>query len=156
MNFLAHRAISNDNTNSKGAFFTFHDTVKNGFKFTSLETMMQENVKNFTYTFSPSNLPGQEGLEAISYGSKLIKNFARLSAMNVEENLKNGMYANRLITHNIMRMRYDVHDMYYKKPRGYSRVSTYNDETGAFIQPDNIVSKKVDINRVEEIVRKVK
>ena len=140
MNFLAHRAISNDNTNSKGAFFTFHDTVKNGFKFTSLETMMQENVKNFTYTFSPSNLPGQEGLEAISYGSKLIKNFARLSAMNVEENLKNGMYANRLITHNIMRMRYDVHDMYYKKPRGYSRVSTYNDETGAFIQPDNIVS----------------
>tara|TARA_B100000424_G_scaffold128251_1_gene97044 strand:- start:2580 stop:4205 length:1626 start_codon:yes stop_codon:yes gene_type:complete len=140
MSFLANRAISSKNVNSKGAFFTFYDTVKDGFKFSSIETMIQENIKNFTYTYSPSNIPGLNELEKLSYGSKLIKDFSRVSAMNVEENLKTGMYANRLITHNILRMRYDVHDTYYKKPRGYSQAATFDRETGASIQPDQILS----------------
>ena len=86
--------------------------------------MMQENVKNFTYTFSPSNLPGQEGLEAISYGSKLIKNFARLSAMNVEENLKNGMYASTLFTHDIFNKNIQKFEFNYEND--YDRRNSVN------------------------------
>jgi hypothetical protein len=147
MNFLAHRAISNDDAVSKGAFFTFYDTVKNGFKFNSLETLIQKKDYNyFTYVYSPTNIPNAKGYDKIAFESKVIKDFARISPIDVEENLKNGMYANRLITHNIMRMRYDIHDLYYKKPVENTKMATRDKNTGAVIQPDAIIKANVFAN----------
>lgn len=155
MNFLAHRAMSAENPETKGAFYSFYDTVKGKFYFNSLESLMQNPNKDLIYTYSPANIPFLSEYGKISHESKIIKDYVRISALDVEDNLKNGMYANRLITHNLLRMRYDIHDHYYKKPAPGSNEAYYDKQTGAFVQRDDIHPNPFKNNEDEAILTEI-
>jgi hypothetical protein len=118
---------------SNGAFYCFYDTVRGGFKFKSLESLMQGNEK-IRYVSGPAGLSYKNVYDEVAIESHKILEYHRISPIAVDKNLKNGMYGNRLITHNIIRMRHDYHDLYYKK--GYSDAGNIrtDTETGALIQ----------------------
>ena len=118
---------------SKGAFYCFYETIRGGFKFKSLETLMQ-SPEQITYIYAPLGTQYKDAFDQVAVESHMISDYNRASAIAVDVNLKNGMYGNRLITHNIIRMRHDYYDLYYKK--GYQDAGNIHtdSETGALIQ----------------------
>ena len=125
--------LTEEGKDTKGAFYCFYDTIRGGFKFKSLETLMQGNEK-IQYVSAPVGLSYKNAYDEVAIESHKILDYQRVSSISVDTNLKNGMYGNRLITHNIIRMRHDYHDLYYKK--GYLDAGNIRTdaETGALIQ----------------------
>ena len=118
---------------SNGAFYCFYDTVRGGFKFKSLETLMQGSEK-ITYIYAPGGLSYKDAYEQVAIESHKVNEYHRVSPIAVDKNLQNGMYGNRLITHNILRMRHDYYDLYYKKSFEDAVNIKTDPETGAVIQ----------------------
>lgn len=135
--FLASRSKST-NSVSKGASFSFYETLKYGYQFKSLETLMQAPAK-FNYFYAPTNLPGDDWFKKFVHECHNIEEYSRTSAIEVDKNLKNGMYGNRMIAHNMLRMRYDIHDLHYSNyiERGHS-TRVIDSDTGAIITEDDI------------------
>ena len=156
-NFLSKRAISSGQ-HAVGSNFVFYETVK-GFFFISLETLMSGGGTGYTagegssdapnegagfiytkpeqpvkevYTVQPKTMNkfGDDNknvaLELVSVDSyKFTSNF------DVVENLRNGMYANRLLTHDIVRMKWDTLDFNYVNPENLDKkVKALPDTTG--------------------------
>ena len=153
MNFLASRAISSGK-HAAGSSFVFYETVK-GFHFVSIETLMSgggmgyrsaegaeegaemiytapENPVKEVYTIQPKGLhmhkdPNRDtAVEMISVSSY---NFT--SNFDVVQNLQKGMYANRLLTHDLVRMKYDTMDFNYVDPENLEQKVEHDPATGA-------------------------
>jgi hypothetical protein len=138
-NFLASRAVS-AGQQAVGSSFVFYETVT-GYFFVSLETLMSgggtgyryppdipagsspsEGVYTYpeskikeTYTISPKRMDDPNTPKEQRTASELtsidVYNFS--SNFDVIENLTKGMYANRLLTHDLVRMKYDTLDFNY-------------------------------------------
>lgn len=162
--FLASRAVS-AGQHAVGSSFVFFETTT-GYHFISLETLMAgggtgyinppddpmgtspaegqysfaETRSKETYTIWPKNLSEdgtqrgwekQAGMEAIG-----VEEFSFASNFDVLENLTKGMYANKLLTHDLVRMKFDYVDFQYINPA------------------DQAVSRRVNNNGMEETIPK--
>ena len=134
--FLSERAESSEEVSSTGAMFSFYETLREGFKFKSLESLML-NDPSLTYVYAPENLPHDSFDEKFAFDSQRIKQFYRLSNIDMEDKLKRGTYANRMITHNMLRMKHETIDYYYKEPT--LKHYAYDQSTGARIERDPIM-----------------
>ena len=144
-NFLASRAVS-AGKHAAGSSFVFYETIK-GFFFVSIETLMAGGGSGYTeevkmaapgapttmemvytqpeepikevYVVQPKrlrvkgdNLPQNVGIEMVA-----VDEYKFSSNFNVIENLQKGMYTNTLLTHDLVRMKYNKleFDMYDEK-----------------------------------------
>tara|TARA_B100000029_G_scaffold173182_1_gene169692 strand:- start:2325 stop:4082 length:1758 start_codon:yes stop_codon:yes gene_type:complete len=153
-NFLASRAVS-QGKHAIGSNFVFYESVR-GFFFISMETLMtgggtgyntpeaangeeasnefvytipKEPVKE-TYVVQPKRLNSQKNeLSNIAVEMTAVDQYTFSSNFDVLENLSRGMYANRLLTHDLVRMKYDTLDFNLQKPAGTQTI--IDEETGS-------------------------
>ncbi len=160
LTFLASRSKSAD-VESTGASFTFFESLKYGYRFQSIESLMQ-NPSTFSYFQAPESIPEQDFYKKFVHSSHNISEYSRISPIKVDENLKNGMYANRLIAHNMLRMKYDIHDLHYLKPlRSGLGSRTFDRSTGAMVEedPENVLNdfgeniSSYSESKMEQLVR---
>ena len=93
-----------------GALYMFYETLTQ-FKFESLETSFtREPKRNFVAKIDPSIDPKDrwqgKGWPGIAFNS--VEEYTIDSVFDVIDNMRGGMYAAKLITHDIVRMRYDI------------------------------------------------
>ena len=136
--FLASRAVS-AGQHAAGSSFVFYETVK-GFFFVSLETLMSgggvgytgeegsgaseeitytapENPVRETYVVQPKGLNiKKDNLKNIATEMLAVDSYKFSSNFDVIKNLTEGMYSNRLLTHDLVRMKYDTLDFNYLNP----------------------------------------
>ena len=150
-NFLASRAVS-AGKHAVGSSFVFYESVR-GFFFISMETLMagggtgysteadvsgsptelvytapEDPVKE-TYVVQPKRLGAQRD-EATNVAVEMtaVDSYSFTSNFDVLENLSKGMYANRLLTHDLVRMKYDTLDFNLLEPTG--KQTKINEATG--------------------------
>ena len=151
-NFLASRAVS-AGKHAVGSSFVFYESVR-GFFFISMETLMagggmgystvagrpgspielvftapEDPVKE-TYVVQPKRL-GAQSDEATNVAVEMtaVDSYSFSSNFDVLQNLSKGMYANRLLTHDLVRMKYDTLDFNMLEPIGEQ--TKQNEATGA-------------------------
>ena len=151
-NFLASRAVS-AGKHAMGSSFVFYESVR-GFFFISMETLMaggglgystlaglrgtpselvftalEDPVKE-TYVVQPKRL-GAQSDEATNVAVEMtaVDSYSFSSNFDVLQNLSKGMYANRLLTHDLVRMKYDTLDFNLLEPTGEQ--TKVNEATGA-------------------------
>ena len=132
-NFLATRAVS-AGKHAMGSSFVFYENVR-GFFFISIETLMAggglgyrtvagapgspaeleytqpQNPVKETYVVQPKRLGAQSNeAKNIAVEMTAVDEYAFSSNFDVLQNLQRGMYSNRLLTHDLVRMRYDTLD----------------------------------------------
>ena len=146
-NFLASRAVS-AGKHAVGSSFVFYETVK-GYFFVSLETLMAGGGSGYTqeikmaapgapttmemvytqpeqpikevYVVQPKRMnakdanPDNVGIEMVAVDS-----YSFSSNFDVIQNLQKGMYTNTLLTHDLVRMKYDKlqFDLYNQEEMG--------------------------------------
>ena len=93
-----------------------------------------QGSEKITYIYAPGGLSYKDAYEQVAIESHKVNEYHRVSPIAVDKNLQNGMYGNRLITHNILRMRHDYYDLYYKKSFEDAGNIKTDPETGAVIQ----------------------
>tara|TARA_B100001013_G_scaffold312246_1_gene217788 strand:- start:725 stop:2500 length:1776 start_codon:yes stop_codon:yes gene_type:complete len=150
-NFLASRAVS-AGKHALGSSFVFYESVR-GYFFVSMETLMagggmgystvpgvegsptelvftapEDPVKE-TYVVQPKRL-NAKGNEATNVAVEMtaVDSYSFSSNFDVLQNLSKGMYANRLLTHDLVRMKYDTLDFNLVDPTG-EQVKV-NEDTG--------------------------
>ena len=137
-NFLASRAVAKAQ-HAVGSSFVFYESIR-GFFFISMETLMvggglgyrtpeaqgppsmqQQNVEPVynrlddpvkeTYVVQPKRLGAQSNEpKNVAIEMTAVDSYQFSSNFDVLKNLQNGMYANRLLTHDLIRMKYDTLD----------------------------------------------
>ena len=152
-NFLASRSVS-AGKHAVGSSFVFYETVK-GFFFISMETLMagggtgyrsemgegdgkemeytvpEEPIKE-TYTVQPKKLfAKQDNLKNVAIEMTAVDEYKFYSNFDVIKNLQEGMYSNRLLTHDLVRMKYDTLDFNYMHPENTEKIVTEDETTGA-------------------------
>ena len=105
LNFLASRSVSLDYPNSSSYFF--YETFTDGFHFESLDKLMDQPTKA-TYVYAPQNVGELPGTNIY-----IAENPELISTFDVISNAKAGMYSNRLIAHDIIKMKYSILDYNY-------------------------------------------
>ena len=154
LNFLASRAVS-AGKHAVGSSFVFYETVR-GFFFISLETLMaggglgyrtipgspgspteleytqpEDPVKE-TYVIQPKRLGAQTNeAKNVAVEMTAVDEYQFNSNFDVLQNLQSGMYSNRLLTHDLVRMRYDTLDFNLVNKSALSAKITVNSDTGA-------------------------
>ena len=154
LNFLASRAVS-AGKHAVGSSFVFYETVR-GFFFISLETLMaggglgyrtipgspgspteleytqpEDPVKE-TYVIQPKRLGAQTNeAKNVAVEMPAVDEYQFNSNFDVLQNLQSGMYSNRLLTHDLVRMRYDTLDFNLVNKSALSAKITVNSDTGA-------------------------
>ena len=158
-NFLAQRAVAKEK-HAVGSSFVFYETIR-GFFFISLETLMvggglgyrtseaqgppsqrtsggeivytipEDPVKE-TYVVQPKRL-GIEKSEPKNVAIEMtaVDQYEFSSNFDIMENLQKGMYANRLLTHDLIRMKYDTLDFNLVNKAALKRQFKKNDNIGA-------------------------
>ena len=132
-NFLASRAVS-AGKHAVGSSFVFYESVR-GFFFISMETLMagggtgystvpgmrgsptelvftapEDPVKE-TYVIQPKRLGAQrDDATNVAVEMTAVDSYSFTSNFDVLQNLSKGMYSNRLLTHDLVRMKYDTLD----------------------------------------------
>ena len=151
--FLASRAVS-AGKQAIGSSFVFYESIR-GFFFISMETLMsgggmgystvpgmrgspselvytapEEPVKE-VYVVQPKRL-GKKTNESTNIAIEMtaVDAYSFSSNFDVLENLSTGMYANRLLTHDLVRMKYDTLDFNMVDPSATGKQVTINEETG--------------------------
>ena len=152
--FLAGRAVS-AGKHAVGSSFVFYETIR-GFFFISMETLMaggglgygtiagapgspqelvytkSENPVKETYVIQPKRLGAQTNeLKNVAVEMTSVDSYSFSSNFDVMKNLQNGMYANRLLTHDLVRMKYDTLDFNLVDKAALSEKIKVNDETGS-------------------------
>ena len=132
MNFLCTRAVV-DAVHASGSSYVFYETTR-GFFFISMETLMtgggtgysfkdpedpslgciwtspSDPVKE-TYVVQPKRLGNKSNdLENVAIEMTAVDSYSFSSNFDVIQNLQRGMYSNRLLTHDLVRMKYDTLD----------------------------------------------
>ena len=152
-NFLASRAVSAGD-HAVGSNFLFYETVK-GFFFISLETLMagggtgystvagaegspselvytvpEQPVKE-TYVVQPKRLKVKdEDVINVAIEMTAVDEYKFSSNFDVLQNLTKGMYSNRLLTHDLVRMKYDTVDFNIHDPVNLEETVTKDEKTG--------------------------
>jgi len=153
-NFLASRAVS-AGKQAIGSSFVFYESIR-GFFFISMETLMagggmgystvagapgsptelvytapEEPVKE-VYVVQPKRM-GSSTDEATNIAIEMtaVDAYSFSSNFDVLENLSSGMYANRLLTHDLVRMKYDTLDFNMHDPTSISEETRIDPDTGA-------------------------
>ena len=152
-NFLASRAVS-AGKQAVGSNFVFYESVR-GFFFISMETLFtgggmgynkaegdngsdtstelvytipKDPVKE-TYVVQPKRLSAQKNENVnVAVEMTAVEQYSFSSNFDVLDNLSQGMYANRLLTHDLVRMKYDTLDFNLQKPSG--KQTKINEATG--------------------------
>jgi hypothetical protein len=153
-NFLASRAVS-AGQHAVGSSFLFYETVK-GFFFVSLETLMagggtgyhtvegrqgnpaelvyttpEQPVKE-TYVVQPKRLRAKsDDVKNVAIEMTAVDEYKFSSNFDVLENLTTGMYSNRLLTHDLVRMKYDTLDFNMHEPLSLGEEKSTDEKTGA-------------------------
>jgi hypothetical protein len=153
-NFLASRAVS-AGQHAVGSSFLFYETVK-GFFFVSLETLMagggtgystvagapgsptelvytapEQPVKE-TYVVQPKRMKAKsDDAKNVAIELTAVDEYKFSSNFDVLENLTTGMYSNRLLTHDLVRMKYDTLDFNMHDPSSLGEEVTVDEKTGA-------------------------
>jgi hypothetical protein len=135
INWLASRAV--DQTNPENCNWIFYETL-DGFKFKSLSELMKqpptsapdsflESLGRSVVTFFGSNTKGKYSDFAYfpkkdraeerdkEREFKNMERFIMQAQFNTMENIDNGMYASHLLTHDIVRKKYEHHKYDYNK-----------------------------------------
>lgn len=157
-NFLASRAVS-AGKHAVGSSFVFYETVR-GFFFVSLETLMAgggtgygaglgtnegasaeleyvspERPVKETYVVGPKQAYMSENpLENIAIEMTSVDEYSFSSNFDILKNLTGGMYASRLLTHDIIRMKYDTLDYNYLNPENLEKQVEYPEQTAEAVE----------------------
>ena len=153
-NFLASRAVS-AGKHALGSSYVFYESIR-GFFFISMETLMsgggmgystvagapgsptelvytapEEPVKE-VYVVQPKRM-GSKTDEATNIAIEMtaVSAYSFSSNFDVLENLTAGMYANRLLTHDLIRMKYDTLDFNMHDPTSIGGETRIDPDTGA-------------------------
>jgi len=153
-NFLASRAIS-AGQHAVGSSYLFYETIK-GFFFVSLETLMagggmgystvpgtddfsptelvftapEDPVKE-TYVVQPKRMEAKkDDVKNVAIEMTAVDSYQFSSNFDVLQNLTKGMYSNRLLTHDLVRMKYDTLDFNIHNPENLEETVTKNEKTG--------------------------
>jgi len=152
-NFLASRAVS-AGQHAMGSSFLFYETVK-GFFFVSLETLMagggtgystvagspgsptelvytapEQPVKE-TYVIQPKRMQKTgDDVTNVAIEMTAVDEYKFSSNFDVLQNLSKGMYSNRLLTHDLVRMKYDTLDFNIHDPSDLGEEKTTDEKTG--------------------------
>ena len=151
-NFLASRAVS-AGKHAVGSSFVFYETVK-GFFFVSMETLMagggtgyrsemgegdgkeleysapEQKVKE-VYVVQPKKMRNEsDNLKNVAIEMTSVDEYKFESNFDVIKNLQAGMYSNRLLTHDLVRMKYDTLDFNYMHPENTEQLVTEDAATG--------------------------
>ena len=146
-NFLASRAVS-AGQHAVGSSFLFYETIK-GFFFVSLETLMAgggmgystvagasgspselvftapENPVKETYVVQPKRMEAKKAdVKNVAIEMTAVDSYAFSSNFDVLQNLSKGMYSNRLLTHDIVRMKYNTLDFNIHVPANLEKKVT--------------------------------
>ena len=151
-NFLASRAVS-AGKHAVGSSFVFYETVK-GFFFVSMETLMAgggtgyrsemgegdgkeleysapENPVREVYVVQPKKMRNEsDNLKNVAIEMTSVDEYKFESNFDVIKNLQAGMYSNRLLTHDLVRMKYDTLDFNYMHPENTEQLVTEDAATG--------------------------
>ena len=151
-NFLAGRAVS-AGKHAVGSSFVFYETVK-GFFFISMETLMAGGGTGYrseigegdskemeytapempvreTYTVQPKKLHAKkDNLKNVAIEMTAVDEYKFNSNFDVIKNLQEGMYSNRLLTHDLVRMKYDTLDFNYMHPENMEKKVTEDEKSG--------------------------
>ena len=153
-NFLASRAVS-AGQHAVGSSFLFYETIK-GFFFVSLETLMAgggmgystvegtegspeeltftapENPVKETYVVQPKRMESKtDDVKNVALEMTAVDSYQFSSNFDVLQNLTKGMYSNRLLTHDLVRMKYDTLDFNIHDPVNLEETVTTDEATGA-------------------------
>ena len=146
-NFLASRAVS-AGEHAVGSSFLFYETIK-GFFFVSLETLMagggmgystvaatsdspeeltytapEDPVKE-TYVIQPKRMEAKkDDVKNVAIEMTAVDSYQFSSNFDVLQNLSKGMYSNRLLTHDLVRMKYDTLDFNIHSPENLEETVT--------------------------------
>ena len=147
-NFLASRAVS-AGQHAVGSSFLFYETIK-GFFFVSLETLMAgggmgystvpgtddfsptelvftapENPVKEVYVVQPKRMEAKkDDVKNVAIEMTAVDSYQFSSNFDVLENLTKGMYSNRLLTHDLVRMKYDTLDFNIHDPENLEETVT--------------------------------
>ena len=147
-NFLASRAVS-AGQHAVGSSFLFYETIK-GFFFVSLETLMAgggmgystvpgtddfsptelvftapENPVKEVYVVQPKRMEAKkDDVKNVAIEMTAVESYQFSSNFDVLENLTKGMYSNRLLTHDLVRMKYDTLDFNIHDPENLEETVT--------------------------------
>ena len=152
--FLAGRAVS-AGKHAGGSSFVFFETIK-GFHFVCIETLMagggtgyraeegidglqnelefnapEDPVKEVYVVGAKSAEMEGDPLKNIAIEMNSVDEYFFTSNFDVLNNLKNGMYSNRLLTHDLVRMKYETLDFNYMHPENTEQQVTYPDNSAA-------------------------
>ena len=117
--FLGQNAVSNKYSN---AGYLFYETIGGGFYFRSFESMMALNgatarpVKE-AYAIQPANVRNEKGDANVVQDLQSPDSYSFENVANTLEELNHGLYANRLVTHDIYNKKittfdYDYHEQF--------------------------------------------
>ena len=151
-NFLASRSVS-AGKHAVGSSFVFYETVK-GFFFVSMETLMAGGGTGYrsemgsgdgkeleytvpevpvkeTYVVQPKKMKTKsDNLKNVAIEMTSVDEYKFESNFDVIKNLQSGMYSNRLLTHDLVRMKYDTLDFNYMHPENTEKLVTDDEKTG--------------------------
>jgi len=153
-NFLASRAVS-AGKHAIGSSFVFYESIR-GFFFISMETLMSGGGMGYStvagapgsptelvytaptdpvkevYVVQPKRMGSNTAEEKnIAIEMTAVSAYSFSSNFDVLENLTSGMYANRLLTHDLVRMKYDTLDFNMHDPTSVSDETRIDPDTGA-------------------------
>jgi len=119
VNWLAKRAINNNNVPN----YLFWES--NGVTyFQSIETLLTQKVKQ-KFIFSPI-ISSNQKMEQLVKGKTQLDNLEIINQFNTTRNIENGLYASKLITHDIVKKKIQQHT--YNLTQAYASDITHTDK----------------------------
>jgi len=119
VNWLAKRAI-NENNVPNYLFWESNGTTY----FQSIETLLTQQVKQ-KFIFSPI-INANQKIEQLALGRIQLDNLEIINQFNTTRNIENGLYASKLITHDIVKKKIQQHT--YNLTRAYASDITHTDK----------------------------
>lgn len=120
INWLANRARPSDNPHAANYFF--YETVT-GFKFISLNSLIRKRPE-IRYVFDMANVRLTEGrASSLQSGRErlivpecmIIRNYKIIKSGTTLDRIEQGMYASKLITHDLVRKQFSEHEFHYQQ-----------------------------------------
>jgi hypothetical protein len=117
INWLTARAVAEDNTDACN--FVFYED-REGFHFTTLDKLVDVPIPKQSYMWHPrkyrdlSKPSSVRGQRDVGYEHRNLESIRFADAGNRLEEIETGMYASKVLTHDIVRKKYEVTDFNLK------------------------------------------
>ena len=120
INWLCTQAISNS-SQTKGSPYLFYENYF-GYNFKSLQSLYDGQIYgNFKYEPKNLTMPDDARVQDLSSEKTNVLTYEPISNFDSLNMINSGAYANRIITIDPLRMRYDIKDFDYKKYFGSAK-----------------------------------